>query len=59
MLIFRKTTVLAQHLVLSFSLGDCSVHRLREDSLVLSLSVGDSSESQDRRGHSGIVTLRR
>ena len=28
-LIFRRTIVLVQHLV---SLGDCSVHRLREDS---------------------------
>ena len=32
MLIFRRTIVLVQHLVSSFSLGDCSVHRLREDS---------------------------
>jgi len=32
MLIFRRTIVLVQHLVLSLSLGDCSVHRLREDS---------------------------
>jgi len=31
MLIFRKTIVLVQHLVSSLSLGDCSVHRLRED----------------------------
>jgi len=31
MLIFRRTIVLTQHLVLSLSLGDCSVHRLQED----------------------------
>ena len=30
-LIFRWTIVLVQHLVSSLSLGDCSVHRLRED----------------------------
>jgi len=32
MLIFRRTVVLVQHLVSSLSLGDCSVHRLRESS---------------------------
>ena len=32
MLIFRRTIVLVQHLVLSLSLGNCSVHRLQEDS---------------------------
>ena len=31
MLIFRRTVVLVQHLVSSLFLGDCSVHRLRED----------------------------
>jgi len=31
-LIFRRTIVLVQHLVSALSLGDCSVHRLREDS---------------------------
>ena len=30
-LIFRRAIVLVQHMVLSLSLGDCSVHRLRED----------------------------
>jgi len=30
LLIFRRTVVLVQHLVLSLSLGDCSVHRLQE-----------------------------
>jgi len=30
-LIFRRTIVLTQHLVLSLSFGDCSVHRLGED----------------------------
>jgi len=32
MFIFRTTMVLTQHLVSSVSLGDCSVHRLREPS---------------------------
>ena len=32
MLIFRRKIVLTQHLVSSLSLGDCSVHRLRESS---------------------------
>ena len=32
MLIFRRTFVLVQHLVSSLSLGDCSIHRLQEDS---------------------------
>ena len=31
MLIFKRTIVLTQHLLSSFSVGDCSVHRLRED----------------------------
>ena len=29
---FRRTIVLVQHLVSSLSLGDCSAHRLREES---------------------------
>ena len=32
MLIFRRTIVLTQHLLSSLSLGDCSVHRLRDSS---------------------------
>ena len=32
MLKFRRKIVITQHLVPSLSLGDCSVHRLREDS---------------------------
>jgi len=32
MLIFKRTIVLTQHVVSSLSLGDCSVHRLRESS---------------------------
>ena len=32
MFIFRRTIVLVQHLVSSLSLGDCSIHRLREES---------------------------
>ena len=31
MLIFSRTFVLTQYLVSSLSLGDCSIHRLRED----------------------------
>jgi len=31
MLIFSRTIVLVQHLISSLSLGDCSVHRFRED----------------------------
>jgi len=31
-LIFKRTIILVQHLVSSHSLGDSSVHRLREDS---------------------------
>jgi len=34
MLILRSQIVLVQHLLWSLSLGDCSVHRLREDSLL-------------------------
>ena len=33
MLIFSRTIVLTHHLVSSLSLDDCSVHRLRQDSL--------------------------
>ena len=33
-LIFRRTIVLIQPLLSSLSLGDCSVHRLREDSVL-------------------------
>jgi len=32
MLIFRRTNCIIQHVVSSLFLGDCSVHRLREDS---------------------------
>jgi len=40
MLISKRTIVLVQHLVSSLSLGDCSVHRLREDSVTVSTVSG-------------------
>jgi len=33
--IFRRKIVLVQHLISSLSLGDCTVHRLGEDSSLL------------------------
>ena len=42
MLIFRRTIVVVEHLVSSLSLGDCSVHRLREDSRPLLTCVLNS-----------------
>jgi len=48
--IFRRTIVLVQHLVSSLSLGDCSVHRLREDSHTRNLCTEQSpKESGDTR----------
>ena len=48
MLIFRRTIVLLQHLVSSLSLGDCSVHRLRESSrnLCTEQSPKDSDDTR-------------
>jgi len=50
MLIFRRTncTHIVQHLASSLSLGDCSVHRLREDSLNL-CTEQSPKESDDTR----------
>ena len=48
MLIFRRKIVLVQHLVSSLSLGDCSVHRLREDSRKLCTDQSPT-ESDDTR----------
>jgi len=48
MLIFRRTNVLTQHLVSSLSFGDCSVHRLREDSPNL-CTEQSPKESDDTR----------
>ena len=42
MLIFRRIIVLVQHLVSALSLGDCSVHRLREDEIPLVTCVLNS-----------------
>ena len=47
MLIFWRTTVLVQQLVLSLSLGDCSVHRLREDSRTVVTCVLKSPKESD------------
>ena len=48
MFIFRRTIVLTQHLVSSLTLGDCSVHRLREDSHNL-CTEQSPKESDDTR----------
>jgi len=48
MLIFRRTIELLQHLVSSLSLGDCSVHRLRESSRNL-CNEQSPKESYDTR----------
>jgi len=57
-LIFRRTIVLIQHLVSSLSLGDCSVHRLLEDSILIQLdhSVWFHFPPQDCRLQIGILT---
>jgi len=48
MYFFWRTIVLVQHLVSSLSLGDCSVHTLREDSRNL-WSEQSPKESDDTR----------
>jgi len=48
MLIFRRTIVLVWHLVSSLSLGDCSVHRLRESSY--NLCTEQSPKESDDTG---------
>jgi len=42
MLIFRRTIVLVQPLVSSLSLGDCSAHRLGEDSHLKRVTITDA-----------------
>jgi hypothetical protein len=49
--IFRRTVVLVQHLIPSLSLGDCSVHRLREDE-----SLGDCSVHKLREDSRNLYT---
>ena len=46
-LIFWRTVVLTQHLASSLSLGDCSVHRLREDCVLC--TEQSPKESDDTR----------
>ena len=46
MLIFGRKIVLVQHLVSSLSLGDCSVHRLREDSSLLVACVLNGDQTR-------------
>jgi len=47
MLIFRRTIVLEQHLVSSPSVGDCSDHRLREDSKNLCIKLVKNTITKD------------
>jgi len=56
MLIFSRTIVLTQPLVSSLSLGDCSVHRLREDSHNLCTELSPK-ESDDTRCCTNIIVL--
>jgi hypothetical protein len=56
MLIFMRTIVLVQHLVSSFSLGDCSVRGLREDSGNL-WSEQSPKESDDTRCRTNTIVL--
>jgi len=56
MLIFRRTIVLVQHLVSLLSLGDCSVHRLRESSCNL-CTEQSPKESDDTRYCTNTIVL--
>ena len=56
MLIVRRTIVLVQHLVSSLSLGDCSVHRLRQDSRNL-CTEQSPKESDDTRYCTNTIVL--
>jgi len=56
MLIFSRTIVLVQHLVSSMSVGDCSVHRLREDSRSL-CTEQSPKESEDTRCCTNTIVL--
>jgi len=57
-LIFRRTIVLLQHLVSSLSLGDCSVHRLREDSRNLCTEQSRKESDDTRYCNNTIVLLK-
>ena len=56
MFIFRRTIVVVQHLVSSLSLGECSVHRLREDSHNL-CTEQSPKESDDTRCCTNTIVL--
>jgi len=56
MLIFRRTVVLTQHLVSSLSLGDRSVHRVREDCRNL-CTERSPKESDDTRSYTNTTCL--
>ena len=56
MLISKRTIVLVQPLVPSLSLGDCSVHRLRESSRNL-CTEQSPKESDDTRGCTNTIVL--
>jgi len=57
-LIFRRTIVLLQHLVSSLTLGDCSVHRLREDSRNLCTEQSPTESDGTRCCNNTIVLLK-
>ena len=54
--IFRRIIEIVQHLVSSLSLGDCSVHRLREDSRNL-CTERSPKESDDTRCCTNTIVL--
>jgi len=58
MLIFSKTIVLTQYLVLSLSLDDCSIHRLREDSRNLCIEHSPKESDNTRCCVNTIVLLK-
>jgi len=58
MLIFRRTIVLVQYLVSSLSVGDCSVHRLREDSRKLCTEQSPKQSDDTRCCTNTIVLLK-
>jgi len=57
-LIFWRTVVLVQHLVSSLSVGDCSVHRLREDSRNLCIEQSPKESDYTRCSVSTIVLMK-
>jgi len=58
MLIFKKIIVLVQHLVSSLSLGDCSDHRLRENSRNLCTEQSPKESDDTRRCTNTIIFLK-